>query len=41
VFPDGEDRIEVWDYDHFDPWEILDWAEVRVLLTVSADAMAR
>ena len=31
VFQQGEDRIEVWDYDHFDPWETLDWPEVRVL----------
>jgi hypothetical protein len=27
----GEDRIEVWDADDFDPWENLDWPTVRVL----------
>ena len=21
VFQEGDDRVEVWDYDHFDPWE--------------------
>jgi hypothetical protein len=31
VFPEGDDRVEVWDYDHFDAWETLDWPEVRVL----------
>lgn len=31
VFQDSEDRVEVWDYDHFDAWETLDWPEVRVL----------
>lgn len=31
TFPDGEDQVELWDYDHFDPWETLDWPEVRVL----------
>ena len=31
VFPDGDDRVELWDYDHFDPWENLKWPEVRVL----------
>jgi hypothetical protein len=31
VFQEGDDRIEVWDYDHFDAWETLDWPEVRVL----------
>ena len=31
VFQDGEDQVEVWDYDHFDAWETLDWPEVRVL----------
>ena len=31
VFQEGEDRVEVWDYDHFDAWETLDWPEVRVL----------
>jgi len=31
VFQEGNDRVEVWDYDHFDAWETLDWPEVRVL----------
>jgi hypothetical protein len=31
VFQEGEDRVEVWDYDHFDAWETLAWPEVRVL----------
>jgi hypothetical protein len=31
VFQEGKDRVEVWDYDHFDAWETLDWPEVRVL----------
>ncbi len=31
VFQEGHDRVEVWDYDHFDAWETLDWPEVRVL----------
>jgi hypothetical protein len=31
VFQEGDDRVEVWDYDHFDPWETLNWLEVRVL----------
>src|ERR1035438_7676131 len=31
VFTEGADRVEVWDYDHFDSWETLDWPEVRVL----------
>ena len=31
VYQDGDDRVEVWDYDHFDSWETLDWPEVRVL----------
>jgi hypothetical protein len=31
VFQEGDDRIEVWDYDHFDAWETLQWPEVRVL----------
>jgi len=30
-FPEGEDRVEVWDADDFDPWETLDWPTVRVL----------
>ena len=31
VFQEGDDRVEVWDYDHFDAWETLDWPEVRAL----------
>jgi len=31
VFQEGNDRVEVWDYDHFDAWETLNWPEVRVL----------
>ncbi len=31
VFQEHGDRVEVWDYDHFDAWETLDWPEVRVL----------
>lgn len=31
VFHQGGDRVEVWDYDHFDAWETLAWPEVRVL----------
>jgi hypothetical protein len=31
VFQAGDDRVEVWDADDFDPWETLDWPTVRVL----------
>jgi hypothetical protein len=31
VFQEGHDWVEVWDCDHFDSWETLDWPEVRVL----------
>jgi hypothetical protein len=31
VFQEGDDRVEVWDADDFDPWETLDWTTVRVL----------
>jgi hypothetical protein len=31
VFQEGDDQVEVWDYDHFDAWETLHWPEVRVL----------
>ncbi len=31
TFMFGEDRIEVWDADDFDPWENLAWPTVRVL----------
>jgi hypothetical protein len=30
-FPYGEDRIEAWDADDFDPWTALNWPTVRVL----------
>lgn len=30
-FPSGEDQVEVWDADDFDPWETLAWPTVRVL----------
>jgi len=31
TFLAGEDRVEVWDVDDFDPWETLRWETVRVL----------
>ena len=31
VFQEGDDRVEVWDADNFDPWETLNWPTVRVL----------
>ena len=31
VFQAGDDRVEVWDAEDFDPWETLDWPTVRVL----------
>jgi hypothetical protein len=31
VFQEGDDRVEVWDADNFDPWQSLDWPAVRVL----------
>ena len=31
VFREGEDRVEVWDADDFDPWQSLRWKTVRVL----------
>ncbi len=31
VFSQGQDRIEIWDADDFDPWEALDWETVRVM----------
>ena len=31
VFQEGNDRVEVWDADDFDPWETLQWSTVRVL----------
>ena len=27
VFQEGDDRVEVWDDDDFDPWETLDWPD--------------
>jgi hypothetical protein len=30
VFREGDDRVEVWDADDFDPWETLRWETVRV-----------
>jgi len=31
VFQEGDDQVEVWDADDFDPWETLQWPTVRVL----------
>jgi len=31
AFRDGDDRVEVWDAEDFDPWETLRWETVRVL----------
>jgi hypothetical protein len=31
TFAEGQDRVEVWDADDFDPWEALRWETVRVL----------
>jgi hypothetical protein len=31
VFRQGEDRVEIWDADDFDPWETLHWETVRVV----------
>ena len=31
VFRHGEDRVEIWDADDFDPWETLRWETVRVI----------
>lgn len=31
IFQVGDDRVEIWDADDFDPWETLDWPTVRVL----------
>jgi len=31
VFQEGQDRVEVWDAEDFDPWENLQWSTVRVL----------
>jgi hypothetical protein len=31
VYYGGQDRVEIWDADDFDPWETLRWATVRVI----------
>jgi hypothetical protein len=31
VFRQGQDRVEIWDADDFDPWETLRWETVRVI----------
>ena len=31
VFHHGQDRVEIWDADDFDPWETLRWETVRVI----------
>lgn len=31
VYRDGQDRVEIWDADDFDPWETLGWETVRVI----------
>jgi hypothetical protein len=31
IFQVGDDRVELWDGDDFDPWETLRWPTVRVL----------
>jgi len=30
VFPYGQDRVEIWEADDFDPWDTLRWSTVRV-----------
>ena len=30
-FPEGGDRVQIWDADDFDPWENLEWDTVRVI----------
>jgi hypothetical protein len=30
-FPEGTDRVQIWDADDFDPWEGLRWDTVRVI----------
>ena len=30
-FRDGEDKVEIWDADDFDPWTTLRWETVRVI----------
>ena len=31
VYRHGQDRVEIWDADDFDPWETLAWETVRVI----------
>ncbi len=31
TFRDGDERVEIWDADDFDPWENLHWKTVRVI----------
>jgi hypothetical protein len=31
AFPEGQDRVEIWDAADFDPWETLRWQTVRVI----------
>lgn len=31
IYRDGNDRVEIWDADDFDPWETLQWNTVRVI----------
>jgi len=31
TFRDGDDRVEIWDADDFDPWDTLRWETVRVI----------
>jgi hypothetical protein len=31
VFSHGQDRVEIWDADDFDPWQTLRWETVRVI----------
>jgi hypothetical protein len=31
VFQVGDDQVEIWDADDFDPWESLQWSTVRAL----------
>ena len=31
VFPEGNDWVEIWDAEDFDPWDTLRWPTVRVL----------
>lgn len=31
VFSQGQDRVEIWDADDFDPWDTLRWETVRVI----------